>query len=200
MNWISKYLAVWQSRIVLGLAFFAAILVGLWPDHTREIDAEKLIACLATGIAWFVAELASAVTKVSNHDIALFERINNVMDDSALTFLMDHDFHNDARTIDTEPVSNMAYWHGPNATFNDKAIQRRWEAVFASIVALSHTYGDNLVTTDVEGRLTAWHTGFTRANQPDQAHAEVKELNDAARALYVQFGEFVVYVRKRLDL
>ncbi|RYF32755.1 MAG: hypothetical protein EOO38_30680, partial [Cytophagaceae bacterium] len=89
MNWISKYVAVWQSRIVLGLAFFAAMLVGLWPDHAREIDAEKLIACIATGIAWLVAELASAVSKVSNHDIALFERINNVMDDSALTFLMD---------------------------------------------------------------------------------------------------------------
>ncbi|MFY0583575.1 hypothetical protein ACN28S_63080 [Cystobacter fuscus] len=57
MGWISKYVAVWQGRIALGLAFFGAILVGLWPDHARNIDPAKLVACILTGSAWMVAEL-----------------------------------------------------------------------------------------------------------------------------------------------
>lgn len=64
MDWIGKYVAVWQARIALGLAFFGAILVGLWPDHARNIDPAKLVACILTGLVWLVAELASAGPKV----------------------------------------------------------------------------------------------------------------------------------------
>jgi hypothetical protein len=48
--------------------------------------------------------------------------------------------------------------------------------------------------------LTAWLLGFSRHNQPPQAHAEVKALNDAASSVYRNFGDFVLFVRKQLDL
>jgi hypothetical protein len=92
VDWISKYVVVWQSRIALGLAFFGAMLVVLWSDHARDIDAAKLITCILTGAAWLVAELTSAVPKVSKHGRELFARIITIMDDNALTFLMQHEF------------------------------------------------------------------------------------------------------------
>ena len=201
MNWIGKYVSVWQSRIVLGLAFFGAVIVGLWPDHDRAIDAPKLVACILTGVAWLTAELASAVTKASNHDIALFERINNVMNDGALTFLLEHDFANDFHVRQTEPINTIAVWHGPNYIFNDRTIQRRWQTLFDKILDLSNTYGTNLVNSEhsVE-RMTAWLLGFPRNAQPPEAHADVKELNDKASEVYREFSEFAPFVRKRLDL
>ena len=200
MNAIGKYVAVWQSRIALGLVFFGAVLNGLWPDHSREIDPTKLIACIVAGCAWLAAELASAVTKASNHDIALFERIRNVMDDDALTFLLNHDFSNNLHTRFTDPVNTIAEWHGPNYMFNDKAIQKKWDTLFNEIADLSNLYGKTLVNTDREGVLTAWLLGFSRHDQPPHAHAEVKVLNDAASSVYRNFGDFVLFVRKRLDL
>lgn len=201
MNWIAKYVAVWQARIALGLVFFGAMLNGLWPDHARAIDPAKLILCVTSGLAWLVAELASAATKVSNHDIALFERINNVMDNHALTFLLEHDFSNDFHVRETEPVNAVATWHGPNFMFNDKAIQKRWQVLFDKLLNLSNLYGSTLVNTEhsVE-RMTAWLLGFPRNAQPAHAHAEVQALNDAASDVYGEFGEFALYVRRRLDL
>lgn len=200
VGWINKYVTVWQSRIALGLAFFAALAVGLWPDHARNIDPMRLSACILTGFAWLAAELASAVTKVSNHDIALFERIRNIINDEALTFLREHDFAHYTHVRSTEPMNQIAEWHGPNFMFNDRAIQRRWNTLFYKIVALSHRYGDSLITTDKEHLLTAWHVGFERHNQPQRAHDEVNGLNEAAHDLYREYGEFVLFVRKRLDL
>lgn len=200
MNWISKYVAVWQSRIALGIVFFGAIISGLWPDHARTIDPAKLTICITAGLAWLVAELASAATKVSNHDIALFERITNVMDDDALTFLLDHDFSHDLHSNQTRPVSTIAEWHGPNFIFNDAVIHRRWQVIFDKIVHLSHLYGKTLVGTDRENILTAWLLGYNRHNQPAHAHAEVAALNVAASTLYREFGDFVIFVRQRLDL
>jgi hypothetical protein len=200
MSQITKYAAVWQSRIGLGVIFVGAVVSGLWPDHARPLDPAKLVACVVFGTAWLAAEFASAETKPSNHDLALFERINSVMNDDALTFLVSHDFQYHTNTRSTEPVVEISYWHGPNSMFNDKSIQKRWKVLFAKSVALSNLYGDNLVNTDVEGRLTAWHIGFSRNDQPAQAYAEIKQLKDASGDLYKEFGEFTLYARARLAL
>lgn len=48
--------------------------------------------------------------------------------------------------------------------------------------------------------MTAWHIGFPKNAQPPQAQEEIKELNDAALAVYREYGEFAPYVRKRLGL
>lgn len=200
MDWISKYVAVWQSRIAFGLAFFGAMIVGLWPDHARTIDPAKLVACILTGSAWLVAELASAAPKVSEHDRNLFARIIEIMDDNALTFLMQHDFAINLNAAFTKPVIEIAEWHGPQYQFNDAAIQKRWNELWRKILHLVDRYGSNLVSTDKVHMLTAWHLGFDRHNQPPQAHKEVQELNDAAHAVYTEFDKFVRYTRRRLAL
>jgi hypothetical protein len=200
VDWISKYLTVWQSRVALGLAFFGAILVGLWPDHVRNIDPAKLVACILTGSAWIVAELASAVPKVSEHDRSLFRRITDILDDDALTFLMQQDFANNLNTAYTNPVNEIAEWHGPQYQFNDMAIQKRWAKLWNKIAHLSDRYGSNLITTDNVNILTALHLGFDRHNQPPQAHKEIRELNDGAHAVYTEFDRFVRYTRRRLGL
>jgi hypothetical protein len=197
---ISKYVAVWQSRVAFGVAFFGALLVGLWPDHPRNIDPAKLVACILTGSAWIASELASAVPKVSEHDRGLFRRITEILNDDALTFLMQHDFAINFNTAYTAPVIEISEWHGPQYQFNDSAIQKRWVKLWSRILSLSNLYGSNLVSTDNIHVLTAWHIGFDRHSQPPQAHKEIKDLNDGAHAVYIEFDKFVRYTRRRLAL
>jgi hypothetical protein len=141
------------------------------------------------------------VDSISQHDVHLFARINEVLNDGALTFLANHDFRNDCHVSNLRPIETISYWHGPNYIFNDRAIQRRWEKLFAKIVHLSSTHGSNLINTeDNVERMTAWHLGFSKSAQPPRAHAEVKELNDAALDVYREYGEFAPFTRQRLGL
>jgi hypothetical protein len=179
---------------------FGAIVVGLWPDHARNIDPAKLVVCVLAGSAWIVAELASAIPKVSEHDRSLFHRITEILDDGALTFLMQHDFAINFNAAYTKPVSEIAEWHGPQYQFNDAAIQKRWAKLWNKVANLSNLYGSHLVNADKIHILTAWHLGFDRHNQPPQAHKEVRELNDGAHAVYTEFDKFVRYTRRRLAL
>lgn len=157
-----------------------------------------LISLVRLGLAYFRPPAASAI---SQHDVSLFARINEVLDDGALTFLADHDFRNDCHASHLTPVGTISYWHGPSYMFSDRAIQRRWEKLFAKILHLSSTHGSNLVNSeDSVERMTAWHLGFPRNAQPPQAHVEVKELNDAAFDVYREYGKFAPFARKRLGL
>lgn len=197
---ILSYLTVWQSRITLGLAFVGAVVIGLWPDHDRNLDIEKLVACIVAGAAWLAAELGSAVREPSAHDIALFDRIQSLLDDDALIFLKEQDFAVNFHGGLTAPVNQIAQWHGPNYVFNDSAIQARWEKTSAKIQELSGLYVKTLVGTDKPEIVTAWLLGYPRHNQPEHAKAEVEALNVTASQVYQDFSEFVIFVRKRLGL
>lgn len=200
MNQIIKFATVWQGRIGLGVVFVGSVIIGLLPDYPRPIASEKLIACVIAGTAWLAAEFASATAKISNHDVALFKRITDVLDDDALTFLINHDFHNYTYIVNTLPVTEISYWHGPSVMFNDRAIQKKWAKLFASIISLSRLYGSNLVNRGGDGRLTAWHDGFSMKEQPKQAYEEIRQLNESAAALYTECGEFIMFARDRLSL
>jgi len=201
MEGIGRYVSVWQSRIALGLAFFGALIVALWPDHARAVDPPKLMACILTGVAWLVAELASAVPRVSDHDKELFGRITGIMGDGALHFLMYQDFGNNVNAAQTMPITEIAEWHGPEYQFSDTAIQKRWLKLWNMFSDLSHLFGTHLVNTEGNvNLLTAWHFGVDRHNQPAQAHKEVKELNEGAHSLYVEYDKFVKYARRRMLL
>ncbi|MGS1018095.1 hypothetical protein [Allosphingosinicella humi] len=157
-----------------------------------------IISLIRMARAYFRPPAADAI---SQHDVQLFARINEVLNDGALTFLADHDFHNDCHVSNLKPVETISYWHGPNYMFNDRAIQKRWEKLFAKILHLSSTHGSNLINSeDNVERMTAWHLGFPKNAQPPQAHVEVKELNDAALDVYRGYGEFAPFARKRLRL
>lgn len=88
-----------------------------------------------------------AADRISKHDIDLFTRISDVLNDGALTFLADHDFRNDCHVSNLKPIGTISYWHGPNYMFNDPALQKRWEKLFASILHLSSTHGSNLTNS-----------------------------------------------------
>lgn len=157
-----------------------------------------IISLIRMALAYFRPPVVGAI---SQHDVQLFARINEVLNDGALTFLADHDFHNDCHVNNLRPIETISYWHGPNYTFNDRAIHKRWQKLFAKILHLSSIHGSNLVNSEgkVE-RMTAWHLGFPKNAQPPQAHVEIKEINDAALDVYREYGEFAPFARKRLGL
>lgn len=197
---MTQYLNAWYSRISLGFAFFGAIVVGLWPDHERGWDGEKLIACVITGLAWIASELSTAKKPATSHDIALFDQIREVLNENAQSFLRTHDFSINLHTRFTAPINNIASWHGSNYIFDDAKIQKKWSALFDEIVGLSELYGATLVGVNGEGMLSAWLTGMSRHEQPQSARDEVDALNAAANSVYNHYGEFVLFARKRLSV
>lgn len=197
---------------ILWAALLAAIPIA--SQFTPNQVAEKLVtwrtvSLVVFGVLLFVSLVRMAQTylrppaagMISKHDVDLFTRISDVLNDEALTFLADHDFRNDCHVGNLKPIETISYWHGPNYMFNDAAIQKCWQRLFAKILHLSSTHGSNLTNseTNVE-RMTAWHIGLPKNAQPPQAHEEVKELNDAAMAVYREYGKFASYARNRLSL
>jgi hypothetical protein len=199
----------WAAIGTLGLAVLP-IVVEFKPTEVWTIlQSWKSVAflviptLLVTGLlltVYFVMSEKSAGPP-SQHDVDLFRLIEKTLDDAALTFLAHHDWRVDAHAAQLQPITIISYWHGPNYIFVDKAIQKQWVELFSKILKLSDRYGSNLINSenDVE-RLTAWHLGFTRNDQPPQAFVEIRELNEAAAAVYVYFGRFALYARKRLCL
>ena len=84
-------LASVAGRISTGSAMGVAIAVGLWNGHEGDIDPVRLGAVVTTTLAWLAAEVASG-RKPSDHDIALFKRIVELLSDSTTDFIRDHDF------------------------------------------------------------------------------------------------------------
>jgi hypothetical protein len=173
--------------------------LSTWKTVTIFILVLLLLSSLIRLIvSYFVPTPSSAA---SRHDVQLFYRINEVLNDGALTFLVNHDFHNDCHVSNLKPIETISYWHGPNYMFSDKALQKRWEKLFEKILRLSRVHGSNLTNSeDNVERLTAWHLGFHRNAQPPQAYEEVEELNDAALAVYHEFSAFAPFALKRLGL
>lgn len=204
-----RKLLPWTVLLAVLLAI-VPIAAQFTPDQVaRKLSTWRTIALAILGLlllasmvrmvhAYFRPPSADTISK---HDVDLFTRISDVLDDGALTFLANHDFHNDCHVSNLKPIETISYWHGPNYMFNDPIIQKRWEKLFAKILHLSSTHGSNLTNSqDNVERLTAWHLGFPKSAQPPQAHEEVRELNDAAVAVYREFEKFAPYARKRLGL
>ena len=200
MSWIRRYIPVWQTRILLGLVFFGSLIVCLWPIRIGDIDVERLIACILAGIAWVLSELASAPRTPSRHDEQLFSQIRDVIDEDTLRFLCQHDFY--MRTIEenTRPIKEISGWHGPRYEFLDPVIERAWRSLRIKIVELSELYGSTLVNTERDGILTAWHSGFSQRDQPDEAHNEIKQLNELSHAVYNEFNVFFRCAQRRLHM
>lgn len=196
---LRNFLPTIAGRIMLGLFFVGAVIVGIGPDPNRPIDMKLLVAAILAGLAWLWSELAD-VGKVSDHDRALFQQIIAVLDQNALSFLRQHDFSVNFNVAFTQPVFTIAEWHGPDFVFLDRAVQKRWMKLWRSIYDQSELYSDNLINTDNMEILTAWHTGISRREQPPQAYQEVKALNDGAHDVYRAFDKFVPFARRRLAL
>lgn len=199
LEFVRNYLPTVKGRVITGLMFVGAVVVGIGIDTARPFSVEKLVAILLALAAWLMAEL-DGVGVVSDHDRALYQQITRQLNQDVLTFLREHDYSLPTRIRQTEPFSEIAYWHGPEYEFNDQAIHRRWLELWGAVNSLSDKHGMHLTTNDNMEFLTAWHIGFDRRNQPRRAYEEIKILNGAAHEVYRAFGKFVPFARKRLAL
>lgn len=177
--------------------------LGTWRTIALVVFSVLLaVSLIRLAIAYFSkANAVAPEGKVSQHDIQLFVRINDVLNDGALTFLADHDFRNNLHVSKLQPITTISYWHGPSYIFNDDVIQARWKMLFEKILHLGHTHGSNLTNSEDNVEImTAWHMGSRRHPQPPQVVAEIKKLNDAAADVYNEFSSFAPFARKRLGL
>lgn len=211
MSW--KKLLPWPLLLALGLALFPVAAqfkpsevwtnLGSWQSVFYVILALLflLVTIRAIYFGVFAKRPEPGAAPASAHDIQLFQRINDVLNDEALTFLADHDWRVDAHVSQLEPTTTISYWHGPNYVFGDEVIQARWVILCNKIRRLTDVHGNNLTTSENDvNRMTAWHVGIPRNAQPPQALEEIEELNQAAADVYVEFGSFAPFVRKRLGL
>lgn len=175
--------------------------LATWNTIAQVVVAILLAAVLVRMAMLYFGSKHRPATNVSAHDVRLFSRINEVIDDGALTFLGQHDFHLDAYRGQLDPITTITYWHGPNYAFNDDVIEERWQTLLGKIHHLQDVYGDNLTNSEHDvDRMTAWHVGIPRNAQPPQVEDEIKALNDASAEVYKEFNTFAPFVRKRLGL
>jgi hypothetical protein len=211
MSW--KKLLPWPLLLAFGLALFPVAAqfkpsevwtkLGSWQSviYVILVSLFLLAAIRAVYFGVFAKRPEPVAAPASAHDIQLFQRINNVLNDGALTFLADHDWRVDAHVSQLEPTTTISYWHGPNYVFGDEVIQARWVILYDKIRRLTDVYGNNLTSSENDvNRMTAWHVGIPQNAQPPHALEEIEELNQAAADVYVEFGSFAPFVRQRLGL
>lgn len=188
-----------EGRVVAGATLIAALVVGLWPDPNRPFDPEKAGAILVAVVLWLYAELGGAPSP-SKLDIELHRRIKEVMDDSALTFLRDHDFGGSLRDSQTQPIGIVCSWHGANAEFRDTKVQAAWASCREKMKVLDRLYAEHLNPTHRGDRLTAVSHNSDEWNIPRHILEAIDALNLAAAATYKSFNDFDRIARNRLNL
>jgi hypothetical protein len=99
----------------------SAVIVGFAPDTSKAFDLEKAAAIAMAAVVWLYSELGGS-SYPSKLDIELHQRIKNVMNDEALTFLKDHDFAVSLHDSKTSPVGEICSWHGAGVEFRDPKI------------------------------------------------------------------------------
>lgn len=192
-------LATVAGRISTGTAMAVAILVGLWPDHPREIDPVRLGAVITTIVAWLAAEIASG-RKASDHDIALFRKIVETLPEGTVDFLRNHDFNNFYRADQQVGLFDIATWEGSRRQFLDRGLQKQWALLLADI----RKFSDDLAAGTgpvAAGPLFSAHPTHGDKDNPEAWVVErIDKLNSAATSLGGKLDSFETFARGRLRL
>lgn len=192
-----------QGRITTGCALVVAIIVGLWPDHPREIDAAKFGAALMAALAWLFAELGGRRTP-SPHDTALFDSIVKTLPQSLLDFLREQDFgvgsyHDPASAA----LFNMARWEGSRYNFVDPTLNKRWLATWQVIREFATCLARNTFPVR-DTDLQDWRTVHPTHGDPEMLEPFVEEriekLNKGATKAVLEIDAFESFARRRLGL
>ena len=200
LDWLKSNLPTVQGRLGTGVGFLAAVVVGLWPDHAREWDIEKLVAVCGTGIAWLLAEL-SGVGEPSRHDRDLFGRIVERIPDATREFLRNQDFGAVFPRTHLEGVAQVDSWHGVRTDFQDAKLQAPWNDVRAKISQLVENYVAYTIPVHGNVNLATVHpTGGDPGHPNEHTLAEIQQLNDASTVLSVALDDFERLARRRLKL
>jgi hypothetical protein len=196
---ISDALASVAGRISTGTAMAVAILVGLWPDHARQIDPVRLGAVITTVVAWLAAEIASG-RKPSEHDVTLFKSIVEVLPSGTVDFLRNHDFHNSYGANQQDGLFELAAWEGSRRQFLDKSLHKRWNALLLSIKSFSAQLAGGTGPVGA-GPMFSAHPDHGDKDNPEPWVAErIDKLNSAASKLSNDIDAFETFARSRLRL
>lgn len=198
MEWIRRSLRTVEGRLLTGATLLGAVVVGLWPDHARPPDGEKIVAVAIAALAWLFAELSGAA-KPSEHDLALFERFRSTLRDRDRSFLREQDFDNSFGSNDGAGLREIAGWTGVAHEFNDRNLQARWAATLESVSGFDDLIGLHTgPISAVAGRFSV-HPPNSDPMQPKERVSEaITELNAKASALSLQLENFERYARRRL--
>ena len=192
-------LATVAGRISTGVAMAVAILVGLWPDHPRDIDPVRLGAVITTIVAWLAAEIVSG-RKPSEHDLSLFVRIVELMPEGTIDFLRNHDFDNSFAGNQQKGLFELANWEGSRRQFLDGALQQKWALLLSDIKAFVGALAAGTGPIGA-GPLFSAHPDHTnKMNPPDWVAECIKKLNEKASKLSKTADAFEHYARNRLRL
>lgn len=192
-------LATVGGRISTGIAMAVAILVGLWPDHAREIDPVRLGAVITTIAAWLAAEIASG-RKPSDHDVALYNSIVEALPGGTVDFLRNHDFNDSYGVIQQAGLFDVATWEGSRRQFLDRGLQKRWAPLLADIKAFSRELATGSGPVGA-GPLFSVHPDHGDRDHPEEWVAKtIDKLNKSATALSGRIDGFETFARGRLRL
>lgn len=192
-------LATVAGRISTGSAMAVAILVGLWPDHPRDIDPVRLGAVITTIIAWLAAEIVSG-RKSSEHDLSLFAKIIELLPESTVDFLRDHDFNNSFAGNQQKGLFEMAEWEGSRRQFLDGPLQKRWAPLQSEIKAFVRELATATGPIGAGPLFSAHPDHGDKMNPADWVRKHIHTLNEAASTLGRNVDAFETFARHRLRL
>jgi hypothetical protein len=192
-------LATVAGRISTGSAMAVAIAAGLWHGHTGEVDPVRLGAVVTTTLAWLAAEIASG-RKPSEHDLALFKRIIELLPEGTTDLIRNHDFHNSFHGHHQDGLFELAAWEGARYQFLDSVLQRRWAAVHAQIGRLTKELVTAVGPVGAGPLFTAHPQIGDRDNPEPWVQDRIDTLNREASATSKIIDAFERFARNRLRL
>ncbi|WBO22715.1 hypothetical protein [Sphingomonas abietis] len=198
MDWLQRVLPTVQGRLTTAAALIAAIVIGLWPDHSRPLDPAKASVIVLTGLAWLFAEINGA-SKPTDHDVALFKRYRETLREEDRSFLREHNFWNSFQYHRSEGLRELAYWDGAAHEFMDRRVQGRWKEVIQGIDAFVMLMAKYTAPVNAAAGLLSVHPKQGDPENPEEwILKEINELNEASRALHQITEDFERFARERL--
>lgn len=200
INKIYPYLTTAKGRLVTGLALVTAIVVGLWPDHSRSFDPVRAGAIATAAVAWLYAELAGAGT-ASDHDVKLFNAFRQAVSVEEKNFLLEQDFHFSFVYKYSEGLREIAHWNGAAYEFVDERLQGKWEPLINQVNNFVLLMAQYSAPVQSSANLMTVHPSGGDSDHPEPwVLKEIGKLNASASNLYKNLDEFERFARKRMRL
>lgn len=188
-----------EGRLTTGAALIGAIVVGLWPDQSREFDPAKASAIALTAIAWLYAELGASGS-VSSHDVNLFKKIEEFIGEDVEELLLNQDFYASAPTGPIGKLNHFSTWKGADHEFLDKRLQNEWTALGVRVTELSNLFVKHLGPNSIGNRYTVKVKNGGWDQQPEHLWKAAEAINEKSATVYKQLQTFKTSSRKRLSL
>lgn len=176
-----------------------AVAVGLWNGHEGDIDPVRLGAVVTTTLAWLAAELASG-RQPSDHDVALFKRIVELLPDGTTDFIRNHDFGQSFSGQHQAGLSEIGAWEGTRYQFLDRSLQKQWAAVYAQLKVFNAALVSGTGAVGAGPLFSAHPDHSDRDNPEPWVQKHIDTLNKEAGKLSKAVDVFEKYGRNRLRL